>query len=963
MEKILKRFGLIAVVIATSLFVLSLTACKFNFKTSYKIQYELSGGENHPDNPTSYDGLSDVTIKPATKQSFVFAGWTDGLSAIPQRNFVIKKGRKGDITLTAHYKNAPYTLTAVGSGYDPIYFDEGDIVEEFLPVERPHYDFLGYFHDESGLDRVTFPFIMPDGNVTIYAVFKAKEYTVNYTVDGILKSETYTVEDVDFSIPAPEKEGYTFLYWKGSDGTKYYDLNLSDGVFGSVDVTAVFKINTYSITFNEMGGSSVSDVLYEYGKTVVLPETTKSGYEFEGWFELNSKEPFALSKMPARNVELIAKWTAVDGYVCSFSYPEGATIDADFFSGSKVAVGDKVRLKASAYSSGGVFDYWQVNGRKISYDTEIRYKVEAEALAFTAVYSDKNIVSYTLGSNTDLTMSVYNAVSVEGERIVSSDYSATNTKLTIKSQYLETLDCGRHAFTVTTGMGNLFLYIDIQANSNVISGLKIDYDIAFPNVTLLFDDNGSDLYQVSLNGSTYVDCVSGMTLKNFDKSVDNTVIVRNLTKSISETITTEGYDKAVYGDYFENSFSYAGKTWDYVAFSEYEFEIIVEYYALVEMPLNYTGSSTKTYDGYFGVFGEFCDDFTANPQYYYENSFSCFSSSYVPNYGMLSFNASGFENKFGLRLTTKNAFNTEINAMAITEKADTFGLLKQSGRASDYNDFAIEGFTDTQIIRTIYELDELPYGVKPIFSGDSMAKQSYEKAKQVLRQYVSDDMTDAEKVKVVYDYLALKVQYDSDILQSSYINSVGSYRCFTSYGALVDGLAVCDGIASAGKIMCSIEGIECIEVVGQSNGSGHAWNKVNLGGIWYGFDATWAYQDGFVTHEFLFVNEFELISTDHIEKGFLSFGGYTEQVADCGYNYYTRVIFENGYDYYITSQSELNFILKDAVDNSLKGVEIKTSYQSFIFKQMLNSAVNSLNSTVNIGMTMNANGVVYLTIN
>ncbi|MGN0819417.1 MAG: InlB B-repeat-containing protein [Christensenellaceae bacterium] len=962
MKKI-KNLSLIALTAALIASVVCLTACKFNFNKNYAIRYELDGGENHADNPTTYDGTSDVVIKPATKESFVFAGWTDGLTNVPQRNFVIKQGRTGDITLTAHYKTSPYLLTAAGSGYEPIYYDEGDIVEEFLPVEKPHYDFVGYFYDRDGLDRVAFPFLMPGKDVTIYAVFKPTVYTVNYNVDGVLKSATYTVDDADFRIPAPEKEGYSFLYWQAVDGTRYYDLNLENGVPGNVEVTAVFEINAYTITFNEMGGSQVSDARYEYNGKIQLPKTTKPGYSFDGWYELNATEPFGFTEMPARNVELIAKWTAVDGYACTFECPDGAFVEADFFSGTKVAVGDSVHLTASPYSSGGVFDYWQLNGKKYSFDTEIGYKVSDEDLSFIAVYSQQKVVAYTLGSGTDLSLSIYNAVSVEGERITSADYSSTNNTLTVKRSFLDKLDCSRHVFTVSTGTGNIFLYIDISANYDVVSGLKLDYDIAFPKVTLLFDDNGSDRYQVSVNGSAYVDCNSGSILEKFDKSASNTVIVRNLTKSASQTITTEGYDKAVYGDYFEKSFNYAGKSWDFVAFTENEFEIILEYYALVEMPLNYSGTTTKTYDGYFGVFGDFYDAFVANAQYYYENAFSCFSSSYVPNYGMLSFNASGYENKYGLRLMTTNEFNTKINPCTVTEKQDSFGLLQTSDRTADYDGFAIDDFASTQLIRTIYELDELPYGVKPIFNGDSMAKQSYEKAKEILKKYVSDDMTDAEKVRTIYDYLALNVQYDDDILKSSYQNQVGSYRCFTSYGALVDGLAVCDGIASAFKIMCCIEGIECVEVVGQSNGSGHAWNKVNLGGVWYGLDATWAYQDGYVTHEFLFINEFDLVATEHVEKGFLSSGGYTERVADCRYDYYTRVVFENGYDYYISSQKELNFILQNAVDNSLKGVEVKTDYQSFIFKQMLNIAVNSLSGNVAVNMVMNANGVVYLTIN
>ncbi|MDE7107440.1 MAG: hypothetical protein K2O39_03875, partial [Clostridiales bacterium] len=56
--------------------------------------------------------------------------------------------------------------------------------------------------------------------------------------------------------------------------------------------------------------------------------------------------------------------------------------------------------------------------------------------------------------------------------------------------------------------------------------------------------------------------------------------------------------------------------------------------------------------------------------------------------------------------------------------------------------------------------------------------------------------------------------------------------------------AVCDGMSKAYALMCNIEGIPCVRVVGRAGKSintagGHAWNKVFVNGAWYMVDCTW----------------------------------------------------------------------------------------------------------------------------
>lgn len=61
----------------------------------------------------------------------------------------------------------------------------------------------------------------------------------------------------------------------------------------------------------------------------------------------------------------------------------------------------------------------------------------------------------------------------------------------------------------------------------------------------------------------------------------------------------------------------------------------------------------------------------------------------------------------------------------------------------------------------------------------------------------------------------------------------------TGHGAF-NGDAVCEGYAIAAKLMLNDLGIQCdIQTGVCTNGGGHAWNLVELGGQWYQLDVTW----------------------------------------------------------------------------------------------------------------------------
>jgi putative cell wall-binding protein len=118
-------------------------------------------------------------------------------------------------------------------------------------------------------------------------------------------------------------------------------------------------------------------------------------------------------------------------------------------------------------------------------------------------------------------------------------------------------------------------------------------------------------------------------------------------------------------------------------------------------------------------------------------------------------------------------------------------------------------------------------------------KAYYNKARSIVSQIIKPGMTDFQKEKAVHDYIANNVQYDVE----NYYNNTIPRESYSPYGALIKGIAVCEGYAEATDLLLNLAGIESTIVVGEAdNGSArgdHAWNIVKINGMYRHLDTTW----------------------------------------------------------------------------------------------------------------------------
>lgn len=98
---------------------------------------------------------------------------------------------------------------------------------------------------------------------------------------------------------------------------------------------------------------------------------------------------------------------------------------------------------------------------------------------------------------------------------------------------------------------------------------------------------------------------------------------------------------------------------------------------------------------------------------------------------------------------------------------------------------------------------------------------------------VAKEKNDWEKEKYIHDFICENVTYDK--LKKQYSHEI--------LGPLGHGVGVCEGIAKSVKILCNQLSIPCIIAISENNPEKqikyrHAWNVVQINGVWYHLDAT-----------------------------------------------------------------------------------------------------------------------------
>ena len=124
---------------------------------------------------------------------------------------------------------------------------------------------------------------------------------------------------------------------------------------------------------------------------------------------------------------------------------------------------------------------------------------------------------------------------------------------------------------------------------------------------------------------------------------------------------------------------------------------------------------------------------------------------------------------------------------------------------------------------------------------EQLQNEVIKRIKEVSAEIIKPGMSYVDREIAINNYLCKTVEYDTKAAE--YLLKTGqadadSLNSFNAYGALNDGLAVCEGYAQAFKLLCDEAGITSIVVTGELDGIGHAWNRVLIEDKWYDVDVT-----------------------------------------------------------------------------------------------------------------------------
>ena len=383
----------------------------------YAITFNANGGISEEETlVVTYD--AEYMLPEPERIGYTFTGWYS-------EDKLVESGvwqRTEDIALTAQWVANEYTITFNANGGE---LKENTLVvtydaEYTLPEpERIGYTFAGWYLEdklvESGVWQRT-------ENITLTAQWTINEYTISYELNGgqgvPSNPSIYTVESAEITLIAPERIGYTFIGWTGTDlAEPTLTVVISAGGIGDREYSANWTANEYTITYELNGGQEVMSNPLSYtveSKEITLTAPKRIGYTFIGWTGTELAEPTLTVVIPTGSVgnrEYSANWTANE-YTITFDANGGileeetlvVTYDAEYTLPNSERVGyafvgwysedelvesgiwqctDNITLTAQ----------WTINEYTISYEQNGGQDVSSNPLSYTVESAEITLIA------------------------------------------------------------------------------------------------------------------------------------------------------------------------------------------------------------------------------------------------------------------------------------------------------------------------------------------------------------------------------------------------------------------------------------------------------------------------------------------------------------------------------------------------------------------------------------------
>ena len=213
---------------------------------------------------------SEFVLTATPEEGYDFKGWTnyDGSKLVVT----------SDTTVTANFTIQTFTVKFLDINGDQI--GETQIVEwgkDAIAPEAPEVEGYTFTDWDNYYTNVK-------GNLVVNAVYELNTYKVTLiaehgeiTSDPVVADMDKVEHGTELVLTATPDEGYDFDKWTNYNGTKLI-------VTSDTTVTALFKIQTFTVIFQDENGTELKKETVEWGKSATAPEDpTKEGWTFAGW--------------------------------------------------------------------------------------------------------------------------------------------------------------------------------------------------------------------------------------------------------------------------------------------------------------------------------------------------------------------------------------------------------------------------------------------------------------------------------------------------------------------------------------------------------------------------------------------------------------------------------------------------------------------------------------------------------
>ena len=361
------------------------------------------------------DTLQTITAK-AAPTGYNFIGWYEGSNLISS-SLQVSVTMSANRTLVAKYQIKSYVVNAVSDDTTKgIVSPAGQIVEHgknatVTASRKTGYKFYGWYNGSTKVTSTNPYTFAPTANITLTAKWAIN--TVSDTIKispsggGTVSPNPITgQENTAISTTATPAIGYNFKHWiynnySTSEGYSESTKNpLNIIVTGKRDVTAVFELKSYTVTWNANGGTvSPASVSKTHGSTLgTLPTPTRAAtaeysYTFAGWFTAASDgTQISSTTTVTGNVTYYAHWTATKrSYTATFNGNGGSTPSPSSITKKyNAALGTLPTCSRTGYTFLGWYTA-SSGGTKISTTTVVTKNI--------TYYAQWSINSYTLTFN------------------------------------------------------------------------------------------------------------------------------------------------------------------------------------------------------------------------------------------------------------------------------------------------------------------------------------------------------------------------------------------------------------------------------------------------------------------------------------------------------------------------------------------------------------------------------------